>query len=199
VPNPWEVELSPIPVDYDLSPQGNFASANVRPDGSFAVEGINGPRRLEVLAAPPGWVLKEIRAGGINVTDQILPFGTADESLRDVEVVLTDRVSELIGSVRDDRARPMIAATLIVFSTDRSQWYLRSRYVQRVRTEADGSFSIAGLPAGMYYAAPVRDVPADGADAWQDPAFLESLIPAAMNVLVGDGIRASATFRLSGR
>jgi len=86
-PNPWEVELSPIPVDYDLSPQSNFASADIRPNGSFAIEGINGPRRLEVVAAPPGWALKEIRASGINVTDQILPFGTADESLRDVEVV----------------------------------------------------------------------------------------------------------------
>ena len=49
-----------------------------------------------MISAPPGWVLKEIRAGGINVTDQALPFGTADESLRDVEIVLTDRVSELI-------------------------------------------------------------------------------------------------------
>ena len=199
VPNPSEVGLSPIPVDYDLSPQSNFASANIRPDGSFAIEGINGPRRLEVLRVPPGWVLKEIRAGGISVTDQVLPFGTADESLRDVEVVLTDRVSELIGFVRDDRARPMASATVIVFSTDRSHWYPRSRYVQRDRTEADGSFSISGLPSGQYYAAPVRNVPADGDEAWQEPAFLESLMPGAASVLIGDGGRASANFRLSDR
>ena len=198
VPNPWDVGLSPIPVDYDLSPQGNFASADIKPDGSFAIEGISGPRRLEVISAPPGWVLKEIRAGGINVTDQVLPFGTADESLRGVEVVLTDRVSELTGSVRDDRARPM-AATLIVFSTDRSQWYPRSRHVQRSRTETDGSFSVSGLPAGQYYAVPLREVPTDGDDAWQEPAFLESLIPGASSVLIGDGGRASVNFRLSGR
>jgi uncharacterized GH25 family protein len=199
VPNPWEVAVSPIPVDYDLSPQNNLASADIRPNGSFTIDGINGPRRLEVVTAPPGWVLKEIRVGGIDVTDQALPFGTADESLRDVEVALTDRVSELMGLVRDDRARPMAAATVIVFSTDRSRWYPRSRYIQRDRTEADGSYSIAGLPAGNYYAVPVRDVPADGADAWQEPAFLESLIPAASTVLVGDGARASANFRLTGR
>jgi len=105
----------------------------------------------------------------------------------------------LIGSVRDDRARPMVAASVIVFSTDRARWYPRSRYVQRARTETDGSFSIAGLPAGNYYAIPVRDVPADGDDAWQEPAFLESLIPAALSVLVGDGGRSSVNFRLSGR
>ncbi len=199
VPNPWDVALSPIPVDFDLSPQNNFASANIRPDGSFVIDGINGPRRLEVTTTPPGWTLKEIRGGGIDVTDQVLPFGTADESLRDVEVVLTDRVSELMGSVRDDRARPMPFATIVVFSTDRSHWYPRSRFLQRGQTEADGSFSIAGLPAGNYYAAPVRAVPTDGADAWQEPAFLESLIPGAVTVLVGDGARASANFRLSGR
>jgi uncharacterized GH25 family protein len=199
LPNPWDVALSPILVDFDLSPQNNFASADIRPNSTFTIEGINGPRRLEVITTPPGWVLKEIRAGGIDVTDQVLPFGTADESLRDVEVIFTDRVTELIGSVRDDRARPMVAASVIVFSTDRARWYSRSRYVQRARTEADGSFSIAGLPAGHYYAMPVRDVPADGDEAWQEPAFLEALIPAALNVLVGDGGRSSVNFRLSGR
>ena len=136
LPNPWDVALSPIPVDYDLSPQNDFASADIRPNGSFTIDGISGPRRLEVVTAPPGWVLKEIRAGGIDVTDQVLRFGTADESLRDVEVALTDRVSELFGSVRDDRARPMTAATIIVFSTDRARWYPRSRFIQRARAEA---------------------------------------------------------------
>ena len=199
LPNPWDVALSPIPVDYDLSPQNNLASANIRPDASFVIEGINGPRRLEVVAAPPGWVVKEIRAGGINVTDQVITFGTNDESLKDVEVVLTDRVSELIGSVRDDRARPMPSTTVIVFSTDRALWYPRSRHVRRQRTEADGSFSISGLPSAQYYAAPVRNVPTDGDEAWQEPAFLESLIPGAVSVLIGDGGRASANFRLSGR
>jgi hypothetical protein len=197
-PRPWDVALSPIPVDYDFSPQNNFASADIRPDGSFVIQGINGPRRLEVITAPPGWTVKEINAGGVDVTDRVLSFGTADESLDDVEVVLTDRVSELIGFVRDDRARPT-SATVVVFSTDRAQWYPRSRFVLRVRTEADGTYSIAGMPPGSYYATPVRGVPADGDDAWQEPAFLESLIPGAMNVIIGDGERRSANFRLSGR
>lgn len=65
----------------------------------------------------------------------------------------------------------------------------RSTTISRRRAKADGSFSIAGLAADTYYAVPVREVPADGADAWQEPAFLESLIPAAMNVLVAEGSR----------
>jgi hypothetical protein len=192
-PKPSEVGLSPIPVDYDVSPQSNFASAKIQPNGSFVIEGINGPRRFEVLTAPPGWVLKDIRAGGIVITDQVLPFGTADQSLRDVEVVLTDHVSELTGFVRDDRARPMASVAVMIFSTDRSDWYPRSRHVRRELTETDGSFSISGLPAGQYFAASARNVPIDGDEAWQEPVFLESLIPAAVNVLVSGALDAIAT------
>jgi hypothetical protein len=43
----------------------------------------------------------------------------------------------------------------------------------------------------------VRNVPADGDEAWQDPAFLESLIPGATIVVIGD--RGSANLRLSDR
>ena len=52
------IELSPIPVDADLSPQSNFATANIHADGSFEIKGISGPRRLQLLRAPPGWALK---------------------------------------------------------------------------------------------------------------------------------------------
>src|SRR5205807_4388245 len=63
-PSPSGIELSPIPVDLDLSPQNNLATANVHPDGSFEIGGISGPRRLQLLRAPPGWALKEIRVNG---------------------------------------------------------------------------------------------------------------------------------------
>ena len=94
-----------------------------------------------------------------------------------------------------------MAATLIVFSTNESQWYPRKyRHVQRSRTETDGTFSVSQA-AGRAGASqsPLREVPTDGDDAWQEPAFLESLIPGASSVLIGDGGRASVNFGLSGR
>jgi hypothetical protein len=84
-----------------------------------------------------------------------------------------------------------------IFSMDGTHWYSRSRYVRRERTGADGNFAVSGLPEGQYYAVPVRNVPADGDEAWQDPAFLESLIPGATIVVIGD--TASANLRLSDR
>ncbi len=195
-PAPSAIELSPIPVDADLSPPNNFATANIGPDGSFVIEGINGPRRLEVIAVPTGWMLKDIRVGGVEITDRVLPFGKADDSLSNVEVALTDRVNRLSGSVRDDRARPASNASVIVFSTDRSQWYSRSRFVRRTRTGADGAFSIGGLPFASYYTVAVSDLPDDGDEAWQEPAFLESLIPRAVTALAGEGQAVSVNPRL---
>jgi hypothetical protein len=136
-------------------------------------------------------MLKEIRVGGIDVTDRPLPFGSAAQSLRNFDVVLTDRVNAVFGTLRDDRGRPVPGATLILFSIDRSQWYPQSRFVRRAGAGTDGAFSVTGVPFGTYHAAAVTQVPSDGADAWQDPAFLESLIPGASTVVAGDGQRTS--------
>lgn len=195
-PSTSAIEITPIPVDADLSPPNNHASAKIERDWSFLIEGINGPRRLHVTRLPAGWMLKEIRVGGVDVTDRSLPFGTAAESLRNVDIILTDRVNELFGTVRDDRSRPAPGATVLVFSTDRSDWHPHSRFVRAAVAGADGAFSVTGLPFGTYHAAAVTRVPSDGADAWEDPGFLDSLIPGASTVVVGDGQRTSINPRL---
>jgi len=88
----------------------------------------------------------------------------------------------------DADARPQAGAAVIVFASDRARWYPGTRYMQRTAAAADGAFTIAGLPFGNYYVAAVAaaKVPADG-DDWQDPAFLETLIPRAASVTVAEG------------
>ncbi len=191
------IELSPIPVDADLSPQNNFATANIRGDWSFEIKGISGPRRLQLLRAPPGWALKEIRVNEIDITDRPLPFGRMDQSLTGVEVVLTDRVSTLVGTIRDQNARPASGASLIVFSSDPAQWYPTSRFVRKTAAAADGAFALEGLPSGIFHVAAVAQPPTDGADAWQDPEFLDALIPRASTVSVADGQQLSLNLRVS--
>ena len=157
--------------------------------------GISGPRRLQLLGAPPGWALKEIRVNGVDITDRPLPFGRTDQSLTGVEVVLTDRVSTLVGTIRDENARPASGASLIVFSTDPAQWYPASRFVRKTVAAADGAFALTGLPSGIYYVAAVAQLP-PGEDAWQDPEFLDALIPRASTVTIADGQQLSLTVRV---
>jgi protocatechuate 3,4-dioxygenase beta subunit len=185
-PSPSTIDLSPVPVDVDLAP-AHPATADVRPDWTFTMAGIHGPRRLEVRRVPSGWALKEILVHDIDVTDRPLPFGRRDQSLTDVEVVLTDRINEVSGTIADDDGRLVPGASVIFFSTDRDRWPVASRYVRKAVAGSDGRFTIAGLPSGGYYARALARLPADGADAWLDPEFLDSLVPAASLVTLEDG------------
>jgi hypothetical protein len=199
IPKPSDFELTAIPVDFDLSPPNPWASADIHSGWTFEMAGLNGPRRLQLVRTPPRFALKEIRVNGVDVTDKPIPLGTRAQSLTNVEVVLTDRVAELNGAVVDDRARPIVGATVVVFSTDREQWYPASRYVRDSTARQDGGFTVTGLPSGSYYASAVTAIPTGGEDAWQDPRFLESLIPGAASVTIADGQKAVVTLRLRPR
>jgi len=185
-PRQNQIEITPVPIDADQSPSSP-ANADIQDDWSFRINGVNGPRRLQLLRAPAEWTLKEVRVRGIDVTDRALAFGTKDQSLADVEVVLTDRINEVSGTIVDDRAKPVPGSQVIVFATDRDRWYPASRFVRHTAAGADGTIALPGLPPGSYYAAAVAKLPADGDDAWQDPVFLESLIPHAASFTLGDG------------
>ena len=185
------IDIEAVPSDPDLAPLSGRAIADIRPDWSFVLAGISGPRRLEVTRTPPGWTLEAIRVRGIDVTDRPLTFGTVAQSIDDVEVVLTDRVTRVTGSVRDRDGRTAAGATAIVFAPGRDRWYAQSRYMRAATVGADGSFSVEGLPPGSYYVAAVASLPAGGPGAWRDPTFLESLVAPSTNVVIGDGGQAA--------
>jgi protocatechuate 3,4-dioxygenase beta subunit len=190
-PSLTAAELRARPVDLDASPATNVATADVQADGRFTLAGLNGPRRLHLARAPIGWMLKEIRVGGIDVTDQAIALGRADQSLSDVEVVLTDRVSALYGTIADSGRRPAPGTHVIAFSTDAARWFAASRYLHVTEASRDGTFVLSGLPFGSYHVAAVAARPADGEDAWQDPRFLESIRANAVTVSIADGEKRS--------
>jgi hypothetical protein len=113
--------------------------------------------------------------------------------------VLTDRLNTVSVSVVDDHNRPAPAASVIAFSVDRDRWYPASRFLRLSKSGTDGAVTIAGLPPGSYYAAAVAKLPADGDDAWQDPAYLESLVPPATAFSLGDGQRQTLALKVTER
>ena len=64
---------------------------------------------------------------------------------------------------------------------------------------ADAAFTVAGLPSGTYYVAAVERIPLDGAEAWQQAAFLEPLVVRASTVTLGDGQKTSLALRVVAR
>jgi hypothetical protein len=190
------IDIEAVPSDPDLAPLNGRARADILPDWTFRLSGISGPRRLEVTRTPPGWAVETIRVRGVDVTDQPLVFGTAAQSVDDVEVVLTDRVTRITGRAVDGFGRAAAGATVVVFAPSNDRWYAHSRHMRAAVAKADGTFAVEGLPPGQYYVAAVVAAPAGGTDAWRDPAFLELLVAPARSVSVGDGGRADVALTL---
>jgi protocatechuate 3,4-dioxygenase beta subunit len=192
--------IVPESADLDLAPRQarTIARAELRPDLTFQINGVRGPRRIAVTDSPGGWTLKSVYANGVDVTDRALPFGQPQQSLTDVEVVLTNRLTELTGGVTDRRGEATRNYSLLVFSTDRDRWYPGSRYFRRAAPDGNGSFLLRGLPPGDYHVAALAaaDVPREGETAWQDPEFLESIAGRTVFATLTEGQKLSISARL---
>lgn len=196
-------ELSPLVSDRDFASLATdpVARADLHDDWTFEMGGVSGPRRLQVVHAPDGWMVKAILVNGLDVADEPMLFGTDDQSLRDVAIVMTNRVSEIAGTVADENGRGAFSdAAAVVFATDRDRWYAASRFVAVADAADDASFVVRALPPGDYYAAAVdkRRI-ADVAGEIENPEFLESLAANATRVTLGAGQRVSLTLRVLAR
>jgi len=194
---PARPSVAAVPVDFDLAPPG-IATGEPDATGEFTLAGITGARRLQVTRLPPGWVLKSITSDGIDVTDLPLEFGRPTETIRTIDVVLSDRTNTVSGTITDDRARRVPGARVVVFSPDRDRWYPASRFVRSVESGLDGSFSISGLPIGSYFVALAPRTPA-GDEGWRDAQLLDSIRPGARSISVGETDAQTLNLRVSSR
>ncbi|HVZ22768.1 MAG TPA: carboxypeptidase regulatory-like domain-containing protein [Vicinamibacterales bacterium] len=197
LPSLGGLEIRPIPVDFDAAPN-DVATADIRDDGTFIMQGVSGVRRIEVTRAPAGWMLEEVRAAGIDVTDRPMQFGRPAQSRSDIEIVLTDRVSGVAGTVRDDNGSPVANVRVIVFPAARDLRYPGSRYLEQAMTSATGAYSVTSLPAGSYYVAAIPQA-GDDPNGWQDPQRLESFTPIAQSAVVRDGETTTVDLRQTSR
>ena len=197
---PGQLNVSTAPVDSDLSPLigGGPAHATVEEDLKFHLAGLTGPRRVRVTRVPSGWMLQAILLSGVDITDTALPFGRPDQSVRDLEVVLSQRVTAINGQVTA-RGRPA-SASVLFFAADREAWSPQSRFFARIMSGADGRFRAEGLPPGEYLAIALDTVPGvrDG-DQWQDPDYLETLVARSHRITLPDGGNVSLALTVAGR
>jgi hypothetical protein len=189
------LDILPVAVDLDQAPPNNWATAAIDREGTFRLAGISGLRRLTVEGLPRGWGLADIRVNGTDITDAPLQCGTDRESLADVEIHLTNLPSVLTGIVATSDAAPASRAPVILFSADRERWYPRSRFLRRVIANESGAFTIEGAPSGTYYVVSPAALPTLGNNAWQEPAYLESLTREAQIVTISSGQRTTSNLR----
>ena len=150
-----ELEVAAVPPDTDTAPPYEAASP-VGANGEFVLTRLSGSRYVVVRGLGNSWAVSDVRVAGRSHLNAPIEFGGEESHLVDVEVSLTDRVTECVGVVVDDANRPSAQKLVMVFSSEEDSWFRESPMVKWTFSNEAGEFVIAGLPSGSYYAAAVN-------------------------------------------
>jgi hypothetical protein len=191
------VQVTVAPVSGRQSIMGIAGRAlgggRVGDDGTFELRGVLGPQMLRVGGVPAGWALKSIALNGQDITDSGYDFKSGS-NVTSILITLTDRVTDLSGSVRDAKGLAVKDYVLVVFPADTRLLGGQSRYVRTARPNQEGAFNLKGLPPGQYLASAIESLE-NGAQ--NDPALLDQLRPKARSFSLSEGQALSLTLDMA--
>ena len=168
-------------------------------DGTFEIPGIPPGAYLFRLTgpglSPTGWWTRSMTAGNRELLDRTIEVRPGSPSMNAV-VLMSDRHTELSGTLRTSTGQPAADVFVIAFSSNRTMWGPGARRVRAVRPGADGRFSMLDLPPGDYLLGVVTDIDPDD---WENPAVLEQLVPTSVTVTIGEGEKKVQDLRLDRR
>jgi hypothetical protein len=172
---------------------------SIRPDWSFELSGLADRVRLRWGLETPGanssnWSLKSALKDGVDLADTAIEVAPG-QVVDDVEIVITQKITEVSGLVLDDRGRPTTDATVVFFAEDKARWTPGSRYMRISRPDTEGKYRVRLTPGVDYLAVVVRTIE-DGRQT--DPEFLATVAPAATRVTIGEGEKKVLDLRVSG-
>lgn len=163
--------------------------------GQFSAFGFPGGKYLIRVGSPPaGWFLQSVIYNGRDVSGAPFDLDTTDAV--GVVFAFTDRLTEIVGAVRNTNGTSEPGASVIVFPSDPQTWssmWLNPRRFRSVRVEPTGAFKISPLPAGSYFLVAVPD---EVIGEWQDPTFLDSLSRGASPVTITVGESKTLDLRI---
>lgn len=136
---------------------GDAANGTVADDGQFQLSTVPGTAFLRVTPLP-GWTLKSVTLDGTDVTDT--PIDVATDGATDLRVVLTDRLTNISGTVTDGRGQASRDYTVVVVPAQLREGASPQRFLRAIRPDQDGSFRATGLPPGRYMALAVQSLEA---------------------------------------
>ena len=158
------------------------ANVRVGADGRFTLASVvPGRYRLGATGAGQSWVMSAATLDGQDAFDFPVEVKAA---VSGATVTLSDRLSEVSGSITDTQSRPVLDYTLVLYPSDQRYRTAYSRRIQSSRPSTDGRLTFRNVPPGEYRLAPVLD-PEPG--AMFDPAFLQHLDGGAINLSVAEG------------
>ena len=172
------------------------APVTLRADGSFELVGV-APGTYRVLVNGidgTGWWPQSAAISGRDLFDADVELTRAMSGDR-LSITYSDRHAELSGTLQTPAGAPVSDLVVIAFATDRSLWGSGARRIRAARPAADGRFEMTLLPPGDYFLAALTDV---DQDEWQEPNFLDRVIPSAIKISIAPGEKKVQNLRLGG-
>jgi hypothetical protein len=158
-----------------------FVNSPVDAAGRFRIVGLRG--KVRVTGGGGGWFVKRVLVRGVDVTSSGFDVSTDFDG---IEVVLTNQVTTVTGTVRDSRGIGRNDFIVTFFPVGQFESQDRAARQRTIRPDPDGVYRIRNLPPGGYLAAavPAMSLPLEG--EW-DPAFLEKVRPGATSFKLAEG------------
>jgi hypothetical protein len=106
------------------SPDGSLCQSGrsqLQPDWTFTVESVTGTCRANFAGNIPKWTLKAIMYDGKDMLDRTVQFDNGQQ-LKDVQIIFTDKRTELTLQVDDEEGKPTREYVGLVFTTDKTRW-----------------------------------------------------------------------------
>jgi hypothetical protein len=166
--------------------------ANGTPDdsGNFVLGGVSG--RVFFTFSLPNWVIKSVTLAGEDVTDQAIDM-SGRESLSDLVITMTDKLTDISGVVTDARGKPLTDYVVLIQPAEQMEPTAMARWVRIARPSNDGRFQIRGARPGRYIAAAVEALEQGRQFA---PEFQQRLRQGAKEFSVREGETVTVELRL---
>jgi len=132
-----------------------LTNGTVQGDGTFTLEGVSGEVFLR-LPTSPQVVLKSVTADGQDATDTPLDLA-GRESVTDVRIVLSDRVTDVSGQVASSQGAAVQDYVVVVVPAEPVEGLAQTRYIRLARGDSNGRFDMQGLPPSRYVAVALHD------------------------------------------
>jgi hypothetical protein len=145
-----QVQIFAQPADMTMNMIGG-GPTRVNDDYSFEITTLFDRRLIRASVGQNlGWYLKAVMFDGQDVTDRGMEF-TPGRAYDGLEVVFSQKTTDLSGLVTDDRGKPVLDATVVIFPAKSDQWTFQSRFMRTARPDTNGRYNFKSLPPGDDY------------------------------------------------
>lgn len=193
---PRQVRVTATPAAPGRQMMAMAPPAPINDDWTFELSGLIDAVRLRTAIPSAEWTLHSVISGGRDVIDEAIDMAPG-RVLEDVDIVLTRKITELSGSVTNDRGQPVTDAWVVAFSANPDLWGFGTRHVRVVRPDTNGKYTTRVVPGDDLRVIAVSG--AGEAGELTDPEFLTRAAAALPRMTITEGERKALDLRVTER